>query len=724
MLLRFILLEDDRRDAELVKSILVAEGIEFDLKLAQTRADFLAALEEGADLVLADYSLPSFDGMSALSILRERHPEVPFIFVTGTLGEEVAVESLKKGATDYVLKQRLSRLVPSVRRALHEAEEHLQRKRAEEDLQRSQERLLQAQRIGNMGSWEWDVRSGEVIWSEQVYRIFGRDPRDFHPSWDSFMSCVHPEDRTLFEQWIHKSMPVNKSFSLEFRILRPDDPTLRYLFSQGEAVTDGEGRPIRMTGILVDITERNEAEVALRQSEEQLRQSQKMEAIGRLAGGVAHEFKNLLTVIIGYSDLVLERFSEDDPVRKDIEEIKKAGERAALLTRQLLAFSRKQVLQLRVLDLNEVITDTEKMLQRLIGEDIQLVVRPAAGLGQVKADPGQIQQVIMNLVVNACDAMPEGGTLTIETANVDLDPAYARRHFAVEPGPYVMLAVSDTGCGMDAATQARIFEPFFTTKEAGKGTGLGLSTIYGIVKQCDGNIWVYSEPGRGSSFKVYLQRVEESVSSVEVDDSMPQTMQGSETILLVEDEASIRTLARSVLEEQGYTVLEAGNGVEGIEVSQRHQGPIHLLISDVVMPRTNTREFMQRMTALRPDMKVLYISGYTRETIVQHGVLEEGINFIEKPFTPRALLTKVRQVLDGSTGDSAACSRQARTDRRSFSELQGRCLGRQTCSQQGASAVKDAPFHAFFDNLGSRFHAFFDNLGSRRENDDRQNPLR
>jgi PAS domain S-box-containing protein len=391
---------------------------------------------------------------------------------------------------------------------------------------------------------------------------------------------------------------------------------------------------------------RRRLEEALHASEEQLRQSQKLEAIGQLAGGIAHDFNNLLTVITGYSELTIRRLPTEDPLRQNIEEVKKAGDRAAGLTRQLLAFSRRQVLQPKVLNLNGVVSELEKMLRRLIGEDIGLWPVLESDLGSVKADPGQIEQIIMNLAVNARDAMPLGGKLTIETANVYLDEDYAKKHIAVIPGPYVMLAVSDAGTGMDSRTRARIFEPFFTTKDAGKGTGLGLSTVYGIVKQSGGNIWVYSEVGQGTTFKVYLPRVDEGAEEYSRRSESEETFEGAETILVAEDEEMVRKLAVQVLVMHGYQVLEAANGGAALLICERHKEPIHLLITDVIMPEMSGRELADRLAQLRPEMKVLYMSGYTDNAIVHQGVLDEGANFIQKPFPTNALSRKVREVLD------------------------------------------------------------------------------
>ena len=399
-----------------------------------------------------------------------------------------------------------------------------------------------------------------------------------------------------------------------------------------------------VTGVafsLLNITER-------KQLEEQLRQAQKMEAIGRLAGGIAHDFNNILTVISGYTELLLDYYSsQHDPVRQDVEQIRNAAERAASLTHQLLAYSRQQVLQPVTLSLNRIVTDIGQMLMRLIGEDIELVIILAEELKLVKVDPSQIEQVILNLVVNSRDAMPNGGKLTIETANVDLDETYAHHHAGVIPGSYVMLAISDTGQGMDAETQARIFEPFFTTKEIGEGAGLGLATVHGIVNQSGGHIWLYSESGQGTTFKIYLPQFETAGQELERRRPFDEVRQGWETILLVEDEQMVQELARRILMRQGYTILLAGHANEALQIAQQHEGPIHLLLTDVIMPGgLSGRQLAEQLVRLRPETKVLYMSGYTDNAIVHHGVLDPDTAFLEKPFTPDALARKVREVLD------------------------------------------------------------------------------
>jgi two-component system cell cycle sensor histidine kinase/response regulator CckA len=426
------------------------------------------------------------------------------------------------------------------------------------------------------------------------------------------------------------------------------DATATEIRVSGRAVSDlGKERTFEL--FAEDVTER-------RALEQQLQQSQKMEAVGRLAGGIAHDFNNLLMVISGYSEFLLDRLGPEPSLRAPAQEIAGAAVRASALTRQLLAFSRKQMLAPKILDLNGVVTENLKMLTRMIGEDIDLVMVPSADLGPVRADAGQIEQVIMNLAVNARDAMPSGGRLTIETSNVALDADQARLHPPLIPGNYVLLAISDTGAGMDSETQSRIFEPFFTTKGT-KGTGLGLSTVYGIVKQSGGYIWVYSEPGKGTTFKIYLPRVAEAAPNLVQASALPESFAsapGTETILLVEDEANLRYLARQFLEKQGYRVLDAADGALAMQIALAHEGTIHLLLTDVIMPGMNGRELAQRVLQLRPAMKVLYMSGYTENVIGHNGTLDAGVRLLQKPFTLRDLKSKVREVLDSIPSPSEA----------------------------------------------------------------------
>ena len=390
---------------------------------------------------------------------------------------------------------------------------------------------------------------------------------------------------------------------------------------------------------------RERAEHDLRQSEKQLRHAQKMEAVGRLAGGVAHDFNNVLSVILSYAELILADLKANDPLRADIEEVRKAATRAAGLTHQLLVFSRQQIVEPKVINLREVLAGLDKLLQRILGEDVELLMISPKDIGRVKVDPTYIEQVILNLVVNARDAMPTGGKLTIETKNVVLDDEYAQCHLPAKVGAYVMIAVTDTGIGIDREIQSRIFEPFFTTKEMGKGTGLGLSIVFGIVHQCGGNVWVYSEPGVGTTFKVYLPRVDAELEVLK-SQSIPASLRGTETILVVEDEEQVRTIVLSILRRQGYRLIAARNAGEALLLCEAHPHTIDLLLTDVVMPQMSGPELAKRLTATRPGMKVLCMSGYTDDSIVRHGVLQTGMAFVQKPITPATLATKVREILD------------------------------------------------------------------------------
>jgi PAS domain S-box-containing protein len=522
-----------------------------------------------------------------------------------------------------------------------------ERKRAEETVRQSEERLRQAVRVSHLGIFDHDHVTDTVYWSPEERAIHGWEA-ERAPTVAEFVGILHPEDRARIAAAIHRAHdPAGDGlFDVEQRIIRPDGE-VRWLVTRSQTFFEGEGaarRPVRTVGAVRDVTE-------LKRLEEQFRLAQKMEAVGQLAGGVAHDFNNLLTVINGLSELAFYQMHPEDPSRKLIAEILQAGERAAVLTRQLLAFGRKQVLQPQVLDVNVLLGELMKMLMRLLGENIGLRLEADANLGLVKVDPGQFEQAVMNLVVNARDAMPAGGRLTIETRNAELDEDYNRQHPDAMPGQYVLVAVSDTGHGMDAVTRARIFEPFFTTKEPGRGTGLGLAMVYGFVKQSGGHIEAQSELGRGTTFKVYLPRTDETVSYGRSSQDFVMAPGGTETLLLVEDQDAVRTFARHVLLERGYTVLEARDGEEAFRVAQQCPGPIHLLVTDVVMPRMNGRQLAELLARDRPKLRVLFMSGYADEAITRCGLPEAGAAFLQKPFNTIRLARMVREVLDTEMAD-------------------------------------------------------------------------
>ena len=636
--LRILHIEDNPDDRTLIQRELLRKYADLQVTPVLSATDFARALEEAEayDLVLTDYHLGWTDGLAILRTVKDRCPDCPVIMVTGTGSEEIAVEAMKAGLDDYVLKaaHHFGRLSVAVRTALERAQE----RRA---LRESEDRFHAFMDNSPAVAFMKD-EDGRFVYVNQLFERFfkltrlqwlGKTDFDLWP--EETARQLRDNDRAI--------MAEDRPAEI-FEAFPGPDGILRHWLVFKFPVNDRAGRRF-LGGMAVDITER-------RHLEQQLRQALKMEAIGKLAGGVAHDFNNLVTIITGYSDMVLSRIGPEDPMRRDIEQIKKAGDRAHSLTRQLLAFSRRQMLQPKVLDLNAVVSNLEPMLHRLIGENIELAIVLKPGLGQVKADPGQLEQVIMNLTINARDAMPHGGKLLFETDNATLDEVYARQHIPTQPGSYVRLAVSDTGCGMDEATQSRIFEPFFTTKEQGKGTGLGLSTVYGIVKQSGGYIWVYSEPGQGTTFKIYLPRVAAPADSVLPVTHWSKLPQGTETLLLVEDEPEVRWLVRDMLQHLGYTILEARHGIEAQVLSIQHPGPIHLLVTDVVMPQMSGREIAEQLRSEHPETKVLYMSGYTDDAVVRHGVLAAEVAFLQKPFTPEGLALKVREVLDGPSKGS------------------------------------------------------------------------
>ena len=483
------------------------------------------------------------------------------------------------------------------------------------------------------------------FFDDKIEKLTGYSNEEFHSRQIKWIDLVDPEDLQEYKKQFLDAYKNNRSYIREYRI-RPKLQQSIWIQERSQIICKTGGKIDYISGVFFDITEQKQAEETRAILEAQLLQAQKLESIGRLAGGIAHDFNNLLSAIIGFGEIIKLDLPPDNHCSSYVEEILKAADRGATLTKQLLAFSRKQILQPRVLNLNDVVLDLETMLRRLIGENIDLEVSLSPQLGSLKADQNQIEQVIVNLAVNARDAMPEGGKLTLETTNIDLDETYAKQHKSVTPGPYVLLAVSDTGHGMQRDTLPHIFEPFYTNKEQGKGTGMGLATVYGIVKQSGGDIWVYSEPEKGSIFKIYLPRVE-AAPEVEEKRVLPaRELRGHETILLVEDEELVRTMLSEALRRYGYQVLEATQGSEAISLLTEYQNAVGLLLTDVVMPEMSGQVLAERLAEINPELKVLFTSGYSDNAIVRHGILRPGVHFIQKPFTIVALLQKIREVLD------------------------------------------------------------------------------
>ena len=797
--IRVLIAENDPNDAELMMRELRRAGFEPDWRRVETEADYLQALGPDLDIILSDYSMPQFDGPRALRLLRERGLDIPFILVSGTVGEDTAVAAMKEGANDYLMKDRLTRLGAAVRHAIEQKRERHQTRGVEAQLQR----FISSSPVV---IYALAVKGAELeqSWiSDNVTRLTGHDVQEASgKTW--WAENIHPDDRERVLA-AHPRPYALDQLLLEYRFQRKDGSCF-WVRDEKRLLRNADGMPAEVVGSLADITERKQAErwqamqhavtrvladstslgaaapgiiqavceslggkfgaiweidrqanvlrcadlwhvpglsadeleaqtrqiafapgiglpgrvwasgkplvvpdvareagfpraasatnaglrgafafpiqlrdgvtgvidflgpemrepepellamlsaigsqigqfIEHRRAEQQLLQAQRMEAVGQLAGGIAHDFNNLLGVILGYGELASRELGEEHPSHRRIEAIREAAERAAALTRQILTFSRKQVVEIRVCDLNQIVEEMEKMLRRLIGEDVRLAVALGQGLGRVRADPGQLGQVIMNLAVNARDAMPSGGKLIIETSNVDLDETYTRSHPEARPGPYVMLTVGDTGAGMQPATLARLFEPFFTTKEPGKGTGLGLAVVYGIVEQSGGSLAVYSEPGRGSTFKIYLPRIDVPESKEQMT-APAAAAGGSEVVLLVEDEQALRAIMAETLRMAGYTVLEASDHKEALVVAAHRQRPIQLVITDVVLPGQSGPETANQIRNAQPGVRVLLMSGYTDRLLDGNALIEPGTPFLGKPFTIDALLRKVRAVLD------------------------------------------------------------------------------
>jgi PAS domain S-box-containing protein len=521
-----------------------------------------------------------------------------------------------------------------------------------EALGEGEDRLRQAIRVAQVGIFHRDHLSGTVYWSPEMRKIHDKCPDDTL-SVEAFLNGVHPDDREKVASAIERARAPHSDglCDMTYRYVCKDG-SVRYISMRSQTSFDGKGdtrQPVRTVGAVRDITGRRQAEKERENLQSQLHQAQKMEAVGQLAGGVAHDFNNMLQTILGYSEIALEISKEGGKLREYLSEITRTARRSADLTRQLLAFARRQPIKPRVLDLNETINGLLKMLRRLIGENIELIWKPGFEIWPVKMDPSQVDQILVNLSVNARDAIMNVGMLTIETFNVIIDETYCHTHAGFIPGAYVLLAVSDNGAGMEQETLSRLFEPFFTTKERGKGTGLGLATVYGIVKQNQGFINIYSEPERGSTFKVYLPREQTDISTEVISDEQ-LVIHGFETLLLVEDDSAILNLAKGILEHQGYTVLAAQTPGSALTLLEQHDAPVHLLITDVVMPEMNGKDLQKKITALAPGIKTLFMSGYTADVIVHHGILDTEIHFLQKPFSIRTLMRKVREVLDADEG--------------------------------------------------------------------------
>jgi two-component system cell cycle sensor histidine kinase/response regulator CckA len=636
---RILLVDDNRDDRALVIRSLGAQIPDLEVVEVNDADALTVALARPPDAVVTDYQLRFSDGLTLLRQVKSLWPEVPVIIYTGTGSEQVAVDAMKSGLDDYVLKKpgEMPRLVAAIRRAVASA----RNKKAAEDAEGRYRKLFDGVPIGLFRA----APDGTFLdCNMALVRMLRYPSREALLARKTSDTYVDASDRPALMETLAREGALR---DLEASRMRYDG-TVLWARTSVQAVNDDQGRMVYYEGLVEDLTERRQAQEALRTAEGRLLQAAKLEAVGRLAGGVAHDFNNLLGVIMGYADLMMKRIAADDPLKRNLQEIQKAAERASTLTKQLLAFSRRQVLQPRVLDLHHTIGEVETMLKRVIGEDVDLVTVLREGVGQVKADPGQVQQVLVNLAVNARDAMPDGGTLTIETANADLTEEYARRHLGVTPGPYVLMAVSDTGTGMTSEVQAHIFEPFFSTKGPEKGTGLGLATVYGIIKQSGGNIWVYSEPGKGATFKVYLPRVSDGDTSGELVDPEAAPVGAYETVLLVEDDDKVREVVALALRQAGYTVLEARGGASALAVGATRVAPVELLITDLVMPGMSGRELVERWRGKHPETRALFMSGYTDVSAHQHSGLPAGASFIQKPFAPSALARKVREVLERS----------------------------------------------------------------------------
>jgi len=635
--LRILIVEDSEHDSELLLWHLKSEGFDVTARRVDTATAMQQALDaESWDVVLSDYSMPQFSATAALALLRQSGYDTPFIIVSGTIGEETAIQALKAGANDYLLKGRVGRLAQAIEREVRDVSERRRLHATATALSETRERMRFALEAAAVGTWEFNVATGTLVWSEIQERLHGVPAGGFGGTFDEFVDLIHAEDRLRVRDEISRLLLGSADWRLEYRVTWPDG-SHHWIASVGRTFPTDTGEPMRAAGVSMDVT-------AFKQLEEQFHQAQKMEAVGQLAGGVAHDFNNLLTIILGYCDMLTGRYRDAPAAMEDLKEIRRAATSASVLTGRLLAFSRKQVLAPRVVNLNEILASLKSMLRRLIEESVQIEFRLNDNVALIKVDAGQMEQVVLNLVVNARDAMPGGGSLTIETANVQLDNDTASAQAGTQSGPHVMLAVTDTGIGMAPDVRAHLFEPFFTTKSKGHGTGLGLATVYGIVKQSSGTIEVESEPGAGTTFRIYFPVSSEQPIATPTKASTAN-LRGTETVLVVEDELTLQKLDQNILEQYGYRVLVAVDVAEALIICANHAEHIHVVVTDVVLPDGSGRTIGDWVLKHRAGTRVVYMSGYTDDAIVRHGILNADTMFLQKPFTPEELVRKVRDIL-------------------------------------------------------------------------------
>jgi hypothetical protein len=638
--LRLLQIEDSESDAEMMLRLLRQAGFEVTARRVDDAEGLRQALAEATwDVALADYVLPGFDAPGALRIMQECGQDIPCIVVSGKKGEDTAVEMMRSGAHDYLTKDNLNRLAPAVERELADAELRRQFNQAHRELRASEEHLALAVQATQLGTFDYEPRTGRLIWSKCARQHFGL-LSEAEATWDTFQQALHPGDRERALQTVQAALRRENGgdYADEFRVIGIEDGQERWLASRGRVFFDTESQPLRFVGVLLNTTER-------KRLEQQLLQAQKLESVGRMAGAIAHDFNSLMTTINGYAHLVLAELTPESTLRGSMEELAKAAMRAAGLTRQLVAFSRRQAVEPKTIVLNALVREHENAMRQTVGGNIQLELALDPDAGTFRADPAQIGRALLNLAENARDAMPSGGKLTVATARLEVDEDFARTQLYVDPGPYAVLAVTDTGTGMSAEVKAHLYEPFYTTKEQGKGAGLGLATVYGIVvNQSGGAIWVSSEPGKGTTFKLFFPcfttEAPQPTMRTEIEPSR------GETILLAEDESSVRRYTREILQRAGYVVLEAANGMEALATAQSHPGTIHLLLTDIIMPTLGGVDLAERFTVQYPGVPVLFISGYSDQIMLHWNELSA---YVQKPFTKTELLAQVRELLDRSS---------------------------------------------------------------------------